>query len=100
MPTTRLADIGDRESVDQDVHDIVDDDDEPGGHPGRRVRMKPGFRTFGPGRASRPWPVFQPRDMPRQVPTINDEMRTAYDSERIGILCYEEKRQKVKDAMY
>ena len=92
MPTVRLANIGDREAVDQYVHDIVDDDDEPGGHPRWRVRMKPGFRTFGPGCASRPWPIFQPCDVPRQVPAVNDEMRTTYDSERIGVLRYEKKR--------
>ncbi len=57
-----------------------------------RIRMKPGFRTFGPGRAAWPWPVFQPCNMTRQVPAVDNEMRTAYDSKRVDVLCYEEKR--------
>ena len=95
-----LTDISDRQAVYQYVHDVVDNDNEPAGHPGRRVRMKPGFRTFGPGCAARPRPIFQPCDMARQAPAIDDEMRTAYDSKRIDVLRYEEKRQKVKDAVH
>lgn len=96
----RLADISDRQAVYQYVHDIVDNDDEPAGHPCRRVRMKPGFRTFGPGRAARPRPIFQPCDIACEVPAIDDEMRTTDDSKRIDVLRYEEKWQKVKDAMH
>ncbi len=95
-----LAHISDRQTVYQYVHDIVDNDDEPAGHPCRRVRMKPGFRTFGPRRAAWPRPIFQPCDMARQLPAIDDEMRTANDSERIGVLRYEEERQKVKDTVH
>ena len=94
-----LADIGNRQAVYQYVHDVVDNDDQPAGHPGRRIWMKPGFRTFGPGSAAWPRPILQPCDMAREVPAINDEMRTANDSERIHVLRYEEKRQKVEDAM-
>ena len=100
FPIEALADIKNRDAVYQDVHDIIDDDNEPAGHPRRCVRMKPGFGTFGPGRAARPRPVFQPCNMTRQVPAINDEVRTAYDSKRVDILSYEEKRQDVKGAMH
>lgn len=87
-----LADISDCDAVYQYVHEIIDNDDEPAGQPRWCVRMKPGFRTFGPGRAARPWPVFQPCNMTRQVPAVDNEMRTAYDSKRVDVLCYEEKR--------
>ncbi len=100
IPTRALADISDRQAVYQDVHEIIDDDDEPAGHPHWRVRMKTGFGTFGPGRAAWPWPIFQPCDMTRQVPTINDEMRSAYDGKRVDILSYEKKRQDVKGAVH
>jgi hypothetical protein len=100
IPTRALADIGDRQAVYQDVHEIIDDDDEPAGHPHWRVRMKTGFGTFGPGRAAWPWPIFQPCNMTRQVPAINDEMRTAYDSKRVDILRDEKKRQDVKGAVH
>ena len=100
IPIETLADISDCQAVYQYVHDVVDNDNEPAGHPGRRVRMKPGFRTFGPGCTARPRPIFQPRDMARQVPAIDDEMRAAYDSKRVDVLRYEEKRQKVKDAVH
>ncbi len=95
-----LTDISDRQAVYQYVHNIVDNDDEPASQPGRRVRMKTGFRTFGPGRAARPRPIFQPCDIARQVPAIDDEMCTADDRERVDILRYEEKWQNVKDAMH
>jgi len=95
-----LADIIDCDAVYQDVHDIIDNDNEPAGQPGSRVRMKAGFGTFGPGRAAWPWPIFQPCNMTRQVPAINDEVRTAYDGERVDILRYEEKRQDVKGAVH
>ena len=95
-----LAEIIDRDAVYQDVHDIVDNDNEPASHPRRRVRMKAGFRAFGPWRAARPWPIFQPCNMTRQVPAINDEVRTAYDGERVDILSYEKKRQDVKCAVH
>ncbi len=95
-----LADIRNRDAVYQDVHEIVDDDDEPAGHPHWRIRMKPGFGTFGPGRAAWPWPIFQPCNMTRQVPAINDEMRSAYDSKRVDILRDEKKRQDVKGAVH
>lgn len=91
-----LADISDRQAVYQYVHEVVDNDDEPTGQLCRRVRMKPGLRTLGPRRATRPRPVFQPCDMARQVPAINDEMRTADGSEGIDVLRYEKKRQRVK----
>ena len=92
FPIKALAYIRNRDAVYQDVHDIVDDDNEPAGQPGSRVRMKPGFGTFGPGCAAWPWPVFQPCNMTRQLPAINDEMRTAYNPERIDVLSYEKKR--------
>jgi hypothetical protein len=95
-----LTDISDCEAIYQYVHNIVDNDDEPAGQPGSRVRMKTGFRTFRPRRAARPRPVFQPCDIARQVPAIDDEMCTAYDRERVDILRYEEKRQNVKGAMH
>ena len=95
-----LADIRNRDAVYQDVHEIVDDDDEPAGHPHWRIRMKPGFGTFGPGRAAWPWPIFQPCNMTRPVPAINDEMRSAYDSKRVDILRDEKKRQDVKGAVH
>lgn len=95
-----LADIGYRQAIDQYVQDVVDNDDQPAGQPHRRVRVKPGSRTLGPGGAARPGPVLQPCDIPRQVPAINDEMRAADDGERSGILGDEEKRQKVKDTVH
>jgi len=95
-----LTDIRDRQAVYQYVHDVVDNDDEPAGQPGSRVRMKSGFRTFGPWRAARPRPVFQPCDIARQVPAIDDEMCTADDRERVDILRYEEKRQNVKGTVH
>ena len=95
-----LAQVGYRQAVYQYVHDVIDDDDQPGGHPGRRVRMKAGFRTLGPGSTTRPGTVLHPCDVARKVPAIDDEMRTAYDSERIDVLRDEEERQKVKNAMH
>jgi len=95
-----LADISDRQAIYQYVHYIIDNDNEPAGHPRWRVRMKPGFRTFGPGRAAWPWPILQPCNMTRQVPAINDEMRAAYDSEGIDVLRYEKKGHKVEEAVY
>ena len=100
IPIKALADISDRQAVYQDVHDIIDDDNEPAGQPRWCVRMKPGFGTFGPGRAAWPWPIFQPCNMTREVPAINDEMRTGYDSKRVDILSYEKKRQNVKGAVH
>ena len=91
-----LADISDRQAVYQYVHEVVDNDDEPTGQPRWRVRMKTGLRTLGPRCATRPRPVFQPCDMARQVPAINDEMCTPDDSEGIDVLRYEKKRQEVK----
>jgi hypothetical protein len=95
-----LADISDCDAVYQYVHDVIDDDNEPAGQPRWCVRMKSGFRTFGPGRAAWPGPILQPRNMARQVPAIDNEMRTTYDSERVDVLRYEEKRQKVEEAMH
>jgi len=91
-----LADISDREAVYQYVHEVVDNDDEPTSQPRWRVRMKACLRTLGPRCATRPRPVFQPCDMARQVPAINDEMCTPDDSEGIDVLRYEKKRQEVK----
>ena len=95
-----LTDVRDCQAVYQDVHDVVDNKDEPTGHPGGCVRVKSGFRTFVPGRAAGPRPIFQPCDVTREVPAIDNEMRATDDGERIGVLCYEEKRQKVKDAVH
>ena len=100
MTCKSLADISDRQAVDQNVQYVVDNDDQPASQPGLRVRMKTGLRTFGPGSTARPRPVLQPRDIARQVPSINDEMRAAYRGERIWILGYEEKRKQIKDAMH
>jgi hypothetical protein len=100
LPIEALADIRNRDAVYQDVHEIIDDDNEPAGQPRWCVRMKPGFGTFGPGRAAWPWAIFQPCNMTRQVPAINDEMRTAHDSKRVDILSYEKKRQDVKGAVH
>ena len=100
FPIKALAYIRNRDAVYQDVHDIIDDDNEPAGQPGGRVRMKAGLRTFGPGCAARPRPIFQPCNMTRQGPAINDEMRTAYDRKRVDILSYEKKRQDVKGAVH
>ena len=69
--------VGYRQAVDQDMHDVVDNDDQPGRHPGWRVGMKPGGRTFGPGSAARPRPIFHPRNVARQVPAIDNEVRAA-----------------------
>ena len=103
MTTTemkRLADIGDRDAVNQYVHDVIDNDNEPASQPRRCVRVKPRFRAFGPGRAARPGTILQPGNMARQVPAIDDEMRATYDSERIDVLRYEEKWQKVEETMH
>ena len=95
-----LAQVGYRQAVYQYVHDVIDDDDQPGGHPGRRVRMKAGFRTLGPRSAAGPGAILQPCDVACEVPAIDDEMCTAYDSERSDVLRDEEKRQQVKGAMH
>lgn len=95
-----LADIGDRQTVYQDVYDVINNDYEPTGHPHWSIRMKAGFRTFRPGSAAGPRAIFQPCNIARQVPAIDDEVRTAYDSERIDILRYEEERQKVEEAVH
>jgi len=100
IPIKALADISDRQAVYQYVHDVIDNDNEPAGHPRRRVRMKPGFRTFGPGRTAGPRAIFQPRNVARKVPAIDDEVRTANNGERIDVLRYEEKRQKVEEAVH
>lgn len=100
IPARALADISDRQAVYQDVHDIIDDDNEPAGQPRWCVRMKPGLGTFGPGRAAWPRPIFQPCNMTREVPAINDEMRTGNDRKRVDILSYEKKRQDVKGAVH
>lgn len=99
-PIRLLADISDRDAVYQDVHEIIDDDHEPAGQPYRRIRMKPGPGALGPGGAARPWSIFQPGNVTRQVPAINDEMCAAYDSKRVDILSYKKKRQDVKRAMH
>jgi len=100
FPIEALADIKNRDAVYQDVHNIIDDDNEPAGQPHWCVRTKPGFGAFGPGCATGPWPIFQPCDMTRQVPAINDKMGSAYDSKCVDILSNEKKWQDVKGAMH
>lgn len=100
IPIEALADIGDCQSVYQDMHDVIDNYDEPAGHPHWCIRMKAGFRTFGPGRAAGPRAIFQPRNVTCQVPAIDDEVRTANNGERIDVLRYEEERQNVEEAVH
>ena len=100
FPIEALADIKNRDAVYQDVHDIIDDDNEPPGQPHWCVRTKPGFGTFGPGCAAWPWPIFQPCDMTRQVPAINDEMGSANDGKRQWVLRQEKKRDQVEQAVH
>jgi len=99
IPMEALTDISDRETVYQDVHDVIDDDDEPTGQPWRCVRMIPGLRTFGPGRAARPRTILQPCNMTRQVPAIDNEMCPTNNRERVDILRNEEEWQKVEKAV-
>ena len=100
IPIKALADISDRQAVYQYVHDVIDNDNEPAGHPGWRIRVKPGFRTFGPGRAAGPRSILQPRNVACQVPSIDDEVRTGNNSERVEVLRYEEKWQNVDETVH
>ena len=61
--------------------------------------MKSGFGAFRPGSAVRPRSILGPSNVASEVPAIYNEMCAADDGERISILCNEEKRQQVKDAM-
>lgn len=62
--------------------------------------MKSGRFALRPRTTPRPGPVFQPRDVPRQVPAIDDEVGAANYRERGGVLCNEQKRYQVEKAMY
>ena len=93
-------DIADCESVDQDVYEVVDDDNQPARDPGRCIRIESRRRTFRPWSTARPWSILDPRDVAGQVPAIDDEVRAADDRERQRVLCNEKKRQDVEDAMH
>lgn len=94
------TDIGDRKAVDHDVHDVVDDYDEPCRQPRRRILVKSGLSALVPGRTAGPRSILDPRDVSRQVPAINDEMGATDHSERGGILRDKQKRQEIEQAMY
>lgn len=87
-------------AVDQNVQQVVDNDDEPAGHPGRRIGSKSGRLALGPRPASGPGPVLEPSDVTGQVPAIEDKMRPPDNSNRIRVQRNEKKRQNVKDAVY
>ena len=93
-------DIPDCETVDQDVDEVVDDDDQPACDPGRRVGIESRRRAFGPGPTTRPRTILDPRDVAGQVPAIDDKVRAADNCERQRVLRNEKKRQDVKDAMH
>ena len=94
------ADIRDRESVDQDMDEVVDDDDQPARDPGGSVRIKAGRRTFRPWPTARPWTILDPGYVAGQVPAIDDEVCAADNRERQRVLRNEKKRQDIEDAMY
>ena len=92
-------DIGYREAIDEDVHNIVDDDEQPARHPGGCSRIKARFGTVGPRRAVGPGTIFHPDNVSRQMPAINDEVSSEYHGEGVRILGDKEKRQNIKCAM-
>ena len=94
------SNVGNRGTVDQDVHQVVDYDDEPAGDPGRSIGSKARGLALGPRPATRPGPVLEPCDVTGQVPAIEDEMRSPDNGKRVRVLCNEKKRQNVKDAVH
>ena len=94
------TDIGNRQAVDQDMHQVVDNDDQPARDPGRRIRIEPGRFAFGPGSAAGPGSILKPGNMPSKVPAIDDKMRASDHGERQRVLRDEQKREHVKNGMY
>ena len=92
--------VRNRQAVNQNVHDVVYDYDEPCCHPGRRVRTEACRPAFGPGRTAGPWPVLQPRDVARELPAIDDEMSSAYYRECGGILRNEQEGNQVEETVH
>lgn len=94
------ADIGDGKRVDDDVHEIVDDDDEPRGNPRRGFGVKPGRLALRPGTTARPWSILQPCNLTRKVPAIDDEMRSADHNNGQGVLRNKQKREHVESTVH
>lgn len=95
----RLIYISNRQAIDHYMQDIVDNDDQPPGKPGRRVGPETCFTAFGPGCAPRPGPVLEPGNIARQVPAIDNEVRATNDGERIRVLRNQEERQQIEAAV-
>jgi len=98
--TRSRSNVGYRGAIDQDMQQVVDDDDEPACHPGRRIGSKSRRLALGPRPASRPGSVLDPCNVSGQVPTIEDEMCPADNGKRVGVLRNEKKRQNVKDTVH
>ncbi len=97
---TSACEIRDREAVDQDVHQVVDDDNQPARSPGRRIRVVARRLAFRPRFAAWPRPVLDPRHVTREMPAIDDEVRTEDHRERRRVERNEEKRKQVKDTVH
>ena len=93
------SNVRNRGAIDQDVHQVVDNDDEPAGDPDRRIGSKSRRLALGPRPASGPGPVLEPCDVTGQVPAIENEMRPPDNGKRVRVLRNEKKRQNVKDAV-
>jgi hypothetical protein len=94
------ADIRYSQAINNNMHNIVDDNEQPTGHPGLGSRIKAGFGAFGPGAAARPGTILDPNDVSRQMPAIDDKMCAKYYGERIRVLSNKKKRQNVKYTMH
>lgn len=98
--TVLARNIRDRKTIDQYVHQVVNNDDQPAGSPFRRVRVVSRRLAFRPRPAARPWPVLYPRNVAREVPAIDHEVRSADHRERRRVERNKEKRNKVKNAVH
>ena len=94
------ADIGNRQRVDDDVHQVVDNDDQPRSDPRRGFRVEAGCPALRPRPAAGPGAILQPRDLPGKVPAVDDEVRAADDEEGHRVLRNEQERQHVEHAMH
>lgn len=97
---TLRADVRDRDAVHNYMHQIVDDHYKPTGQPCWRIRVEPGRRALGPRAAARPWTVFEPCHITRQVPAVDDKMGPANDGECVGVLRDEQKRNDVERTVH
>ena len=92
--------IRDSKTVDQYVHQVINDDNQPASGPLGCIRIVSRRLALRPRPATRPGPVLYPRDMPRKVPAIDYEVGAADHRERRGVERNKEKRNQVKDAVH